>query len=545
MVGHRPERRRSPTPSRPGCAGRPRAAASSRSRRRWTAREAADAAIRRSQFQAGYAVEQPGPGPAQPGRAARLARLPRRTSRAAAVVPPPAAGLVDPYRLAAPFEQLRDRRGAVVPGIAQVDPRGGRSVTVLPAETIRAVSESFRRVGLPEVPGGDRPARPTPAAASSPTPGAPPRSPSPPTRSASGESCARSPGARSRSVTSSSSAARRSGLDQTGVYVGNDRLIVAEPETGTAGVQVLPAGRVLGVRRVTLPVVQTAAPAPTGGICGLEPAAAGHRHRSRPAADAGGRTTTSPPGSARPVGCGPPASTPARTSRPRPALPWSPRRAGVVTVEHPGWAGNLVRIDHGGGVETLVRPPVGRRRHPRPDRAAGPGDRRRRRARQHHRTAPALRGPARRRPGRPGRRARPAGDAAAGVRQRRRSPTTRCAPPPRTACSGCAATPPSRSGSSAPPSPRPTARPCASPTPTGPAAGRRTCSTASRTSPRPPAPPCTAGACAVDLCGGVERFDTAEHEWMLAHGPAYGWIHPSWAGAGGSRPEPWHFEYGA
>jgi zinc D-Ala-D-Ala carboxypeptidase len=23
----------------------------------------------------------------------------------------------------------------------------------------------------------------------------------------------------------------------------------------------------------------------------------------------------------------------------------------------------------------------------------------------------------------------------------------------------------------------------------------------------------------------------------------YGWIHPSWAAAGGSRPEPWHFEY--
>ena len=28
-------------------------------------------------------------------------------------------------------------------------------------------------------------------------------------------------------------------------------------------------------------------------------------------------------------------------------------------------------------------------------------------------------------------------------------------------------------------------------------------------------------------------------------GPAHGWVHPSWAGAGGSRPEPWHFEYGA
>ena len=49
---------------------------------------------------------------------------------------------------------------------------------------------------------------------------------------------------------------------------------------------------------------------------------------------------------------------------------------------------------------------------------------------------------------------------------------------------------------------------------------------------------------AVDLCGGIESFDTSEHAWLVAHGPAFGWHHPSWAEAGGSRPEPWHFEYG-
>jgi hypothetical protein len=48
---------------------------------------------------------------------------------------------------------------------------------------------------------------------------------------------------------------------------------------------------------------------------------------------------------------------------------------------------------------------------------------------------------------------------------------------------------------------------------------------------------------AVDLCGGIESFDAPEHAWMTAHGPSYGWIHPSWAEPGGSRPEPWHFEY--
>jgi LAS superfamily LD-carboxypeptidase LdcB len=48
---------------------------------------------------------------------------------------------------------------------------------------------------------------------------------------------------------------------------------------------------------------------------------------------------------------------------------------------------------------------------------------------------------------------------------------------------------------------------------------------------------------AVDLCGGAESFSSSEHTWLVDHGPAYGWIHPSWAAAGGSRPEPWHFEY--
>jgi LAS superfamily LD-carboxypeptidase LdcB len=48
---------------------------------------------------------------------------------------------------------------------------------------------------------------------------------------------------------------------------------------------------------------------------------------------------------------------------------------------------------------------------------------------------------------------------------------------------------------------------------------------------------------AVDLCGGVERFGTTQNTWLLAHAPAHGWSHPAWAAAGGSRPEPWHFEY--
>lgn len=50
---------------------------------------------------------------------------------------------------------------------------------------------------------------------------------------------------------------------------------------------------------------------------------------------------------------------------------------------------------------------------------------------------------------------------------------------------------------------------------------------------------------AVDLCGGVEVFGSGPHVWMREHAPLFGWFHPSWAQEGGSRPEPWHWEYGA
>ena len=49
---------------------------------------------------------------------------------------------------------------------------------------------------------------------------------------------------------------------------------------------------------------------------------------------------------------------------------------------------------------------------------------------------------------------------------------------------------------------------------------------------------------ALDLCGGIQSFGTAAHEWMLLNAPAYGWYHPSWARAGGSKPEAWHWEFG-
>jgi hypothetical protein len=51
-------------------------------------------------------------------------------------------------------------------------------------------------------------------------------------------------------------------------------------------------------------------------------------------------------------------------------------------------------------------------------------------------------------------------------------------------------------------------------------------------------------ALAVDFCGGVQSFGTVEHGWMRANAGSFGWVHPRWAQAGGSRPEAWHWEFG-
>jgi hypothetical protein len=48
---------------------------------------------------------------------------------------------------------------------------------------------------------------------------------------------------------------------------------------------------------------------------------------------------------------------------------------------------------------------------------------------------------------------------------------------------------------------------------------------------------------AVDLCGGIQSFSSAQHQWMTENATLYGWFHPGWAQATGSKPEPWHWEF--
>jgi hypothetical protein len=40
-------------------------------------------------------------------------------------------------------------------------------------------------------------------------------------------------------------------------------------------------------------------------------------------------------------------------------------------------------------------------------------------------------------------------------------------------------------------------------------------------------------------------FLEGQHDdaWLAANGRDYGWVNPPWAQPGGSRPEPWHWEF--
>lgn len=48
---------------------------------------------------------------------------------------------------------------------------------------------------------------------------------------------------------------------------------------------------------------------------------------------------------------------------------------------------------------------------------------------------------------------------------------------------------------------------------------------------------------ATDLCDGVQTFDSPAHLWMVENSMRFGWFHPPWADASGSKPEAWHWEY--
>jgi murein DD-endopeptidase MepM/ murein hydrolase activator NlpD len=269
-----------------------------------------------------------------------------------AIVPPTTQQLMDRRGPAEGLDPVRSVDGRIIPGVAELDPAGAAPIVVHSAETVRAVSEAFSRVGLPD--GADS----TGAAAY-----------------ACGGLVARAWGAASTSVPADAMAQWRelravpltelqvgdvivlgdddSGLTGSGIYLGQGHAILADAVDGEAAVHTVTMRQVYGVRRATLSNRATKAD-PDAANCGLLEAAAdraptGSGPLLLPVAD-GSYTLSSGFGDS-----GPRWSTGEHMGQDFAApfgTPVYAAAAGVVTIKKSHWAGRLVRIDHGAGVET-------------------------------------------------------------------------------------------------------------------------------------------------------------------------------------------------
>jgi murein DD-endopeptidase MepM/ murein hydrolase activator NlpD len=487
----------------------------------------------------------------------------------ARIVPPTASELANPEALRAPLQPVLDKAGEPIPGVAQVWRIGADPLVVLPAETIRAVSKAFSRVGRPDADAAV---------------------------GADAYAC----GGFTRDVWRSADyllprgsvaqwetlamvhrnhlqvgdlvyiGSRQYGIHRAGVNLGGGQWIAVTAATGEVVVEPLPSASQYGVRRVTLPAPNKRTPAPKP-LPGYTKIGCGEVKAPQALTAQGGITgttdlartlvSTSGMALAMPIAEGSYQlsaefgatgnlwSSGRHTGQDFAAKIGTPVRAaqaGVVTVEHPAWAGNLVRIDHGNGLETWYA----------------------------HLSAVAVL---------PGQRVE-AGTVIGAVGTEGNStgphlhfevrvdgqpvdplpllmPSTSMARwggfsngtiPATALCAletggeqflRCDAAVAFRLLDSA----------------FNARFGRRLSVSDSYRSlseqqalfavkPGLAAVPGTSNhgwGLAVDLAGGVERFGTAEHQWMAANAPRFGWQHPQWARQGGSRPEPWHFEFGS
>ena len=482
----------------------------------------------------------------------------------ARIVPPSASELADPEALRAPLQPVLDKAGKPIPGVARVWRIGADPLVVLPAETIRVVSKAFSRVGRPDADAAV---------------------------GADAYAC----GGFTRdvwrfadhllprgSVTQWETLAkvhrshlqvgdlvyigdRQYGIHRAGVNLGGGQWIAVTAATGEVVVESLPSAAQYGVRLVTLPAPEKRTPAPKP-LPGYTKIGCGEVKAPQAVTAQGGSTgattlaSTSGMALAMPVAEGSYQlsaefgavgniwSGGRHTGQDFAAKIGTPVRAaqaGVVTVEHPAWAGNLVRIDHGNGLETwyahLSAVAVVPGRHVDAGTVIGAV------GTEGNSTGPHLHFEVRvdGRPVDPLPLLMPSTSMArwGGFLNGMIPATALCALEAGSEqflrCDAAVAFRLMDSSFSA-------------------RFGRRLSVSDSYRSlseqqalftakPNLAAVPGTSNhgwGLAVDLAGGVEHFGTEEHRWMVANAPQFGWRHPEWARQGGSRPEPWHFEFG-
>jgi murein DD-endopeptidase MepM/ murein hydrolase activator NlpD len=462
----------------------------------------------------------------------------------AGISAPKAAALANPAKLPAGLKALNDANGHAVRGAAQVV-RGGHAIRVLPAETIHAVSAAFGLLGRPYGVGGTGPdaygclgaAR----AAWSPYTTLPRRV------SKVYNAYQQVPAASAQPGDLLLIGEKSVGLFHIGIAIGDGEMVAADESRGSVVVTAVP-DNVYAVVRPTLGKPATEQIAPRAGSsafsfrCGAvqQTFTAGSGDWVWPLPD-GTYTIGTPFGEPGPLW-----ATGYHTGQDFPAAIGTTVRAvtgGTAYVEHPGWAGNLVRIDHGDGLETLYAHlstvTVANGDHVLAGQhIGGVGT-------EGNSTGPHLHFEVRL----GGQPVNPmpflatgGGTLGWGGYSNGMIPASKlCAIGVAGHVLRCDAAAAYRSLAAA----------------FEKRFGRHLCITDSYRSyaqqvtlyaakPSLAALPGTSNhgwGLAVDLCGGIERFGSTEHSWMKANASRYGWTHPHWAEPGGSRPEPWHWEF--
>jgi murein DD-endopeptidase MepM/ murein hydrolase activator NlpD len=463
-----------------------------------------------------------------------------RDLAAAEVVPPVAAVLADPAALPEPYRPVAGPRGEGVPGVALVDRFADSPLVVLPAETVEAVSQAFRRVGTRE------PARSTGVAAAEcgglvEAVWAPAGMTLAPDAGTQLRALAPVAGNRTTAGDVLFLGGEAYGVRSSTVALADDLMIGVDPATGRVGVERIERRELLAAARVAAPSSTT--PVPESPGCGIPlaadvpsdtvlwsaPLGASEGVLSADYGDSGSLWSS---GSHTGQDFAAPLGTPVQAMR-----------GGTVTVENPDWAGNLVRVDHGGGVETWYA------HLDSVDVTSGdevtPGTQLGTVGSEGNSTGPHLHLELRLdgEPIDPLVVLKPAVGAAAtdGYANGELPADALCAA---TAAGGllrCDAAVSLRLLAAAYEA----------------ELGEELCLTDTYRSragqaalaarkPMLAAVPGTSmhgWGLAVDACGGAEEFGSPEHDFLSEQGPSYGWVHPGWAGSGGSKPEPWHFEF--
>jgi murein DD-endopeptidase MepM/ murein hydrolase activator NlpD len=269
------------------------------------------------------------------------------------VAPPAAAVLKDPAKLPAGLGPLT-RRGAAVPGVASVAV-GGRTVRVMSAETIRAVNQAFSLVGKPygvAATGPDKygclgaarvawqPYTTLPNLVGKVYP-----------------DYQAVPNAQIQPGDILVMGSKSLGLVHIGIALDNGEMIAADESKGAVVVTTIPDNLYAALRpTLGAPAKPQVAPVATSEAYAFR---CGNTATSY---DVGSGSWTWPlPDGTYEIGTpfgqsGSMWTTGSHTGQDFPAAVGTTVRAvtsGVVRVEHPAWAGNLVRIDHGNGLETL------------------------------------------------------------------------------------------------------------------------------------------------------------------------------------------------